>query len=275
MLPGPSRELVAVAAETGDIPGGLAQVVPVFVTRLVPRGTPSVREHDGGWTWTRDRDLAYEPDIAPGESGLEVAIIEPEWGGRGHRREWPVIREQVRGPVEAAKIVASWSRYPREFAAMVPSVDETSPPEGLERREMCIWLLDRGRIEEALALYSIDLDRELARLLHGQPIHYELKELTRVWTDRLRSTLAKSSPWTVAEVLKGTGVDSKGRAKPVRLFGLGAMKQVRKPSVLLVSSHARLCLELRFSGAAQKVDASAWTRQGVGRLKRINRLRVP
>jgi hypothetical protein len=206
---------------------------------------------------------------------LEVSVIELEWGGRGHPRDWPVIREQVAGPIEAAKIVASWSRYPRDFAIIVPSVDDASPASALDRQGVCTWLLDHGRIEEALALYSIDLDRDLVRLLRGQPIHYELKELTGVWTERLRTTLAKSAPWTMAEVLKGNGVDSKARFKPVRLFGLGAMKQVRKPSVFLVAADARLCLELRFSGAAQRVDAKAWTRPGAGRLKRIDRRRAP
>jgi hypothetical protein len=48
MVPGPSRELVAVTAETRDIPEGVAQVLPVFVTHLLPPGTPAVQEHGGG-----------------------------------------------------------------------------------------------------------------------------------------------------------------------------------------------------------------------------------
>jgi hypothetical protein len=168
--------------------------------------------------------------------------------------------------------VAAWSRYPREFAAAVPPIDETPIPPGLDHQDLCIWLLDHERIEEALALYSIDLDQQIAQLLRGRPIHFQLKELTKVWTERLRTTLANSAPWTMAELLKSSAIDSKRRPKPVRLFGLGAMKQVRKPSVFLVSAHGRLRLELRFSGAAQRVDPSAWSRQGAKRPKRIGRL---
>jgi hypothetical protein len=234
---------------------------------------PSVQQHEGGWTWTRDRDLSYEPDIAAGEPRLEVAVLEPEWEGRGHPREWPVIREQVGESIEAAEIVADWSRYARDFAVTLPRVDDVSPPENLDRNDVCTWLLEHGRIEEGLSLYSIDLDQKLVRLVQGQPIHYELRQQTSVWAERLRTTLTRSAPWTLREVLTRYGVDSRGHSKPVRLFGLGAMKQVRKPSVFLVSSHDQLRLELRFSGAAQRVDSSDWIRKVARSRKRVDRSR--
>jgi hypothetical protein len=104
-------------------------------------------------------------------------VLEPEWEGRGHPRQWPVIREQVAEPIQAAEILASWSRYPRDFAVTL-RVEDVSPPGNLERNDVCIWLLEHGRIEEGLSVYSIDLDQKLVRLVQGQPIHYELRQQT-------------------------------------------------------------------------------------------------
>jgi hypothetical protein len=117
-------------------------------------------------------------------------------------------------------------------------------------------------------LWNLQIEDRLMRLLAGNPVQFDLRDHTPIWTRRVREALASSAPWLLArsdersqlvrEIWSRAPRGKSSRA--LRLFGLGVQTQQRRPGVFLVRSSAQVGLKLDWSASNARVPAAAWLR---------------
>jgi len=94
-----------------------------------------------------------------------------------------------------------------------------------------------GRLQSALGECGVLADPEISRLLAGQPTRLFRAELTGKWVASLHAGLADAAPWRLAAACQAWREDRDAlglrTTRPVTLFGLGGMRQARKPKAAL------------------------------------------
>ena len=148
-----------------------------------------------------------------------------------------------------------WDRTPWRW----DPTDRTPPEERwggtLEALRPDLADLDAGRWSAVLGRAGIATDDRLTALLAGEDAERSLADLTAVWLPRLADWMARLAPWRI-----GGSTDALRKGKPMRLFGLGGVTQVRKPGVFLAGDASAPRLLLEFSGSNERVSEALWTR---------------
>jgi len=168
---------------------------------------------------------------------------------------------------------------PSEFRGAEPPpkkarrAPDSAPPKS-QQAEQSLRLLDKGQIEEALALYGVNLSPDLHRLLGGERIRPPAccAHPNAQWTDLLVGTLRQSAPWLLAKAvrdesdrLRRWAGQKKGRPRQspnLKLAIFPGQHHARKASLMLVGEHdgtkPRLVIDATASNA--RLSDTAWKR---------------
>lgn len=119
--------------------------------------------------------------------------------------------------------------------------------------------LAAGRVAEALDRAGVAVDDQLARLLRGEPNRTYRAELTEKWVANLYAGLRESAPWRFEQAYAAWQAERGGRPKPVTMFGLKGLGQVRKPKVALDRTRSGPILRLHFSAGNLLLPRALWT----------------
>ncbi len=102
-----------------------------------------------------------------------------------------------------------------------------------DRVARCILLQDEGRVDEAMAVFGVELSGSVQNILHGRVIKYQHVE---AWTCALNRELRAAAPWRFEAALKHWAATKGGGHKPLRrrLFALPHQAFQSKASLMLV-----------------------------------------
>lgn len=182
----------------------------------------------------------------------------------GTREPWLVARARRDAPgsfaISVEELISEneshrWDRTPWRW----DSTDRTPPEERwggtLDALGPDLADLDAGRWSAVLGRAGIATDDRLTALLAGEDAERSLADLTAVWLPRLADWMARLATWRLARA-----TDVLRKEKPMRLFGLGGVTQVRKPAVFLAGGSSAPRLLFEFSGSNERVSEALWTR---------------
>ena len=114
-----------------------------------------------------------------------------------------------------------------------------------------------GRLQSALDECGVLTDPETSRLLAGEPTRLFRAELTGKWVASLHAGLADAAPWRLAAAYQAWREDRDAlglrTTRPVTLFGLGGIRQARKPKVALDLTPAGPML-MKFPPTIRQID---------------------
>jgi hypothetical protein len=120
-----------------------------------------------------------------------------------------------------------------------------------------------GNLQSALDKCGVLADPEISRLLAGEPTRMFRAELTEKWVASLHAGLADAAPWRFAAAYQAWREDRDAlglrTTRPVTLFGLGGMRQARKPKVALDLTPAGPMLRFRYTGGSAVLPRALWT----------------
>jgi len=155
----------------------------------------------------------------------------------GTREPWLVARVRRDAPgafeLSVEELISEneshrWDRTPWRW----DSTDRTPPEERcggtLDALRPDLADLDAGRWTDVLGRAGIATDEGVTALLAGRDAGRPLADLTAVWLPRLADWMARLATWRIADA-----TTELRKGKPMRLFGLGGVSQVRKPGVFL------------------------------------------
>jgi hypothetical protein len=145
---------------------------------------------------------------------------------------------------------------------------DASPAHRWQARDMrdtrpAFTALRDGRLRSALDECGVLADPAIGRLLAGEPVRIFRAQLTEKWVASLYTGLTDMAPWRLAAAYQTwrEGRDALGlrTTDPVTLFGLGGMRQARKPKVALDLTHTGPMLRFRYTGGSAVLPRSLWT----------------
>ncbi|HEY3992052.1 MAG TPA: hypothetical protein VGM01_04135 [Ktedonobacteraceae bacterium] len=99
-------------------------------------------------------------------------------------------------------------------------------PSLADRVSLCLLLQDAGRLEEALALFGIELTTDVLKILYNQPLSLHMYGRTASWSTPLMEVLCFAAPWRFATLQAGTHH---------RICALPHQTQQRKACLVLVT----------------------------------------
>ncbi len=140
-------------------------------------------------------------------------------------------------------------------------------PSLVDRVSLCLLLQDEGRIEEAFALFDVDLTPNVLKILYGQRItegHYMSQGS---WAIPMLHALRRATPWRFASAL-ATG-------KRLRLLWFPHQTQQRKASLMLTWANKQMgmpALEIEWTASNKVLAETAWKRPLDLDLKRFRSL---
>jgi hypothetical protein len=142
-----------------------------------------------------------------------------------------------------------------------------------ERAARCIALQDAGRLREALALYGVELDEQVGRILDGFRIKYQAAREIEPWARATQDALRRAALWRWEPLLRDAMAArerwvaekrSRRWSPPIlRLFWLPHQTQQAKEAVMLRARErdgSEPWLELESSAHNARLPAVAWQR---------------
>ena len=142
-----------------------------------------------------------------------------------------------------------------------------------ERAARCIALQDAGRLREALALYEVELDERVGRLLDGLRIKYQAAHEIEPWARATQEALRRAALWRWGPLLRDAAAarerwvaEKRSRrwsAPMLRLFWLPHQTQQAKAAVMLRARErdgSGPRLELESSANNARLPVVAWQR---------------
>ena len=143
----------------------------------------------------------------------------------------------------------------------------------VERATRSLWLQDAGRLDEALALYDVDLAPAVKPLLAGLPLGYHSRQYAAAWARATQEALRASALWRFPPLVQKAAAArerwvaekrSRRWTRPIlRLFWLPHQTQQSKESVILVPrsrTDLRPLLDLESSAHNARLPAVTWQR---------------
>jgi hypothetical protein len=162
----------------------------------------------------------------------------------------------------------AWRARTEALQAAIEDPDSCST-----RAAACILLQDAGRLALALALYDVEIDPEVGRLLRGAPLGYSWRREAEPWARAVQEGLRACAPWRFEPLLRAAATERAQRAsgkrarRPepprLRLFWLPHQTSVSKGAVILTARDpdgGRPRLELEWSASLSRLPAVAWQR---------------
>jgi hypothetical protein len=73
-----------------------------------------------------------------------------------------------------------------------------------DRVSLCLLLQDEGRLEEAFALFGIELSLDALKILYKHPLSLHTYNTTKLWFSALREVLTLAAPWRFASLPAST-----------------------------------------------------------------------
>ncbi len=222
----------------------LPRVSPALLAWHVPRKSTGAPDYSAALALVQLGDPGRRPGLhepwlvarARDESGSIVfglAVEEPISENESHR----------------------WDEYPWRWDRDDRSTLRERWGADLDEIRPTLEALDAGRWADALAPWNVRADEPLTRLLAGDHADRDSRDLTAVWAPRLAAHMARLAPWRLS-----AATSHLRRGRPMRLFSLGGVNQVRKPGIFLSGDGSRPLLTLEWSGSNERVTEAAWTR---------------
>lgn len=148
------------------------------------------------------------------------------------------------------------------------SLEERWGIEDAERVAACVELQDRGELEGAMALWDVNLDAPLGRLLRGEPVRFSMGDRTAIWASRVQETVRAAALWLLvraderSSLVRAEWAKAKRRrgdptAGFIRMAELGGYNQQRRPGILLGRGPR---LVMGWTGSNARVPVHAWMR---------------
>jgi hypothetical protein len=136
-----------------------------------------------------------------------------------------------------------------------------------DRVALCILLQDAGRFGEAFALFGLDANDDVWRVVSGQMLHAGLDKEREAWTAAVQDACRFCAPWLIKRLMTPTdeAADKKRKAKTprYRLFALPHQPQVSKTSLMLTADNAKGAnprFELEGVGSNTRLAEILWKR---------------
>ena len=114
--------------------------------------------------------------------------------------------------------------------AQISELQRTACSDG-DHAALCILLQDAGRFGEAFALFGIEADEDVWRVLNGLAPHPSYEDRAEAWAEAVRGAFRRCAPWRLREALAAANAGRRPSAR--RLFALPGQTQARKVSLLL------------------------------------------
>src|SRR5262249_9829716 len=109
-----------------------------------------------------------------------------------------------------------------------------------QRAALAILFQDAGRIAEALALFHIDVSKDLQRLRGNKRIYPPAccAHADEEWVEMAREILRDCAPWLLADTVRAAAESSPGRRRKVPVLKLAifpGQHHIRKASLVLTA----------------------------------------
>jgi hypothetical protein len=185
-----------------------------------------------------------------------LQVLEPSGTVRGRERcRFVTLKGGSFRTVESEEFVAyqehRWHQQTWRWGdgPLPPAADRWGVADAGRAREAAA-LLEAGEFTAGLALFDVALSQPLLQVIEGRPMGLHLAQFAVRWANTAAEELAGVAPWRLRPLT--------GR-KPVRLFGLGGITSIQKPSVVLTAD-AGATLDFDYTGSLQRPAREDWQR---------------
>lgn len=192
----------------------------------------------------------------------QVVTLAVEKVRLSHRSErWDLERWRWDGRMTSTPLAERWGIAGLDLERLslerrdleIDRLSAIASPDDAERAALGILLQDAGRLEEALALYEVEVSDEMLLLLRGEPTPDVPLAQQEAWTRHAQATVQVCALWRLAALSREKGAHWITR--------LPHQTTVRKTSIELVGTRSgRARLELTTTGSEQRVPRNLWKR---------------